>query len=157
VVISEVLADALGPEPAQEWIELMNDDRAPVDLEHWVLEDVGGGVTLPAHRLEPGAYLLLVSAGFSAESNWDIAPQPGTALLYLDELGKNGLANSGEPLLLRSPDGAVVSRFPSLPRPKPGVSVARTAPFALDGEASSFGLHAAPGASPGAPNVVLAE
>jgi hypothetical protein len=157
VVINEVLADAIGSEPAQEWIELSNDGAAPVDLEGWTLEDVGGMAILPAHRLLPGAFALLVSEGFSEQSAWDIAPRAGTAVLSVPDLGKNGLANSGEPLLLRSPDGTVVSRFPSLPKPKAGVSVARTAPWALDDDPASFALHAAPGASPGAPNAPLSE
>jgi hypothetical protein len=157
VVISEVFADAVGPEPAQEWIELVNDGKAPVDLDRWVLEDVGGAVLLPSHRLDPGAFVLLVSEGFSQQTTWDVTPAPGTALLYLPSLGKNGLANSGEPLLLRSPDRTVISHFPAMPRPKPGVSVARTAPSALDDDPSSFALHDVPGASPGAPNVTLPQ
>jgi hypothetical protein len=157
VVISEVLADAIGPEPAQEWIELTNDGRAPVDLDRWTLEDVGGTVLLPPHRLEPGAFVLLVSQGYSEQATWDVAPRSGTAVLRLLELGKNGLANSGEPLLLRSPEGTVVSRFPATPKPKPGVSVARAAPWALDDDAASFRLHGPPGASPGAANVTLPE
>jgi hypothetical protein len=157
VVISEVLADAIGPEPAQEWIELLNDGRAPVDLDQWTLEDVGGTVLLPAHRLEPGAFVLLVSEGYSEQAPWDVAPQSGTAVLRLSDLGKNGLANSGEPLLLRSPQGAIVSRFPAAPKPKPGVSVARAAPWALDDDPASFTIHGPPGASPGAPNAPLSE
>jgi hypothetical protein len=157
VVINEVLADAIGPEPAQEWIELVNDGRTAVDLDRWTLEDVGGSVSLPAYRLEPGAFVLVVSEGFSGKSAWDIAPEPDTAVVAVHELGKNGLANSGEPLLLRSPEGAIASRFPGMPKPRPGVSVARTAPWALDDDPASFSLHGAPGASPGAPNAPISE
>jgi len=154
VVVNEVLADALGPEPAQEWVELVNDGTEAVELEGWVIEDVGGRVPLPAQLLEPGAFALLVAEGFSESSPWDAPPEPGTPLLRLPSLGKSGLANSGEPLILRAPDGAIVSRFPASPKPKPGVSVARRVPWALDDVASSFALHGGNGASPGAPNVV---
>jgi hypothetical protein len=152
VVINEVLADALGPEPAQEWVELVNDGAEAVDLATVTLEDVGGKVALPAHRLEPGAFALLVNESFDEVSTWDVAPLAGTALLRLPSLGKSGLANSGEPLVLRSAEGAILSRFPPDPKPKPGVSVARVAPWAPD-EPQSFVLHAG-GASPGAPNEV---
>ena len=156
VVINEVLADAVGPEPAQEWVELVNDGQAPVDLDRWTLEDIGGSVALPAHRLEPGAFALLVSEDY-AEPAWDVAPPPGTTVLRLTSLGRSGLANSGEPLLLRAPEGSIISRFPGTPKPKPGVSVARVTPWALDDDPASFALHAAPGASPGAPNAGIAE
>jgi hypothetical protein len=154
VVINEVLADSIGPEPDQEWIELVNDGTTSIELAGFVLEDVGGRTELPEYELLPGQAVLLVTAAFSADSAWDTPPAPGSAFVRVPELGKNGLANSGEPLSLRSADGSLLSRFPALPRPKPGVSVARQNPWSLDGDPGAFALHAAPGASPGAPNVV---
>ncbi|MEO7327091.1 MAG: hypothetical protein ABI193_00840, partial [Minicystis sp.] len=41
LVLNEVLANPLGPEPQQEWVELCNDGALPVDLDGYVLADVG--------------------------------------------------------------------------------------------------------------------
>jgi hypothetical protein len=152
VVINEVLADALGAEPAQEWVELVNDGSAAVELEGFVLEDVGGISVLPEHSLEPGAIALVVGPDYSADSSWDVPPIPGTALLRVAALGKNGLSNSGEPLRLTRPDNVVVSTFPATPKPKAGKSVARRDPWSIDSDPASFVLHGAAGCSPGAPN-----
>ena len=65
-----------------------------------------------------------------------------------------GLANAGELLRLRDPNGDVVSRFPALATPAAGTSVARRTPDAPDTDASAFGAHASPGASPGRPNAL---
>jgi hypothetical protein len=153
IVLSEVMANPLGPEPAQEWVELVNDGLLPVDLAGFTLEDLGGVAVLPAFELAPGAYALVVRDDYVLDDGLDVVAAPGTPLLRVPQLGKNGLGNTGEPLVLRAPDGAVVSRFPAM-KPKAGVSVARRTPWALDDEPGSFALHAAPGASPGEPNVV---
>ncbi|MCC6217414.1 MAG: lamin tail domain-containing protein [Polyangiaceae bacterium] len=154
VVVNEVLANALGAEPSQEWVELVNDGAAPVDLAGWSLEDVGGVALLPAHVLAPGAFALVVPEGYDAAAPFDIAPAPGTPLLVVPKLGKSGLSNAGEPLLLRDAAGAVVSRFPAREADTAGTSQARGAPWLLDDDPAAFGPHAAPGASPGAPNVL---
>jgi hypothetical protein len=151
LVLSEVLADPIGPEPAQEWVELFNDGRGPVDLEGWLLEDIGGQTSIPAHVLEPREYALIVPEGYVPESDVDVPPAVGTVLLRVPELGSSGLLNSGERLLLRAPDGDVASRFPAI-KPKPGVSVARHRPWSLDDDEGAFALHQEPGASPGAEN-----
>lgn len=149
VVISEVLANPLGPEPDQEWIELVNDGLAAADLAGYVLGDIGGETALPPALLEPGARALLVNETFVEDDEIDPPPAPGTLLLRVPKLGKDGLKNDGEPLKLVDAAGEVVSRFPPAPRPKAGQSVARVSPAAPDGVASSF-FVAAP--TPGAPN-----
>jgi hypothetical protein len=149
VVLNEVLANPLGPEPAQEWVEIVNDGHAPVDLGGYVLVDGGGETALPPAVLGPGAFALLVNDAFDPQATADPCPAPGTRLLRVPHLGKNGLSNAGEPLGLRDPDGVVVSRLPSTPKPKPGRSLARLTPAAPDGLAASFAL-AAP--SPGRAN-----
>ena len=78
-----------------------------------------------------------------------LPPAPGTLLLRVPKLGKDGLKNGGEPLELVAPDGAVLSRAPALPKPQAGESLARVAPAAPDGDPTSF-TTAAP--TPGAPN-----
>lgn len=154
VVINEVLANAVGPEPAQEWVELFNDGRTAVDLEGWTLEDVGGIALLPADSLAPGQFAVVVGDTYDAASGYDVAPAPGTVLLRVPHVGKNGLSNSGEPLRLVSPDGQAESSFPAVAAARAGVSIARRDPATPDADLTGFGEHASPGASPGAPNVL---
>jgi hypothetical protein len=151
IVLNEVFANALGPEPAQEWVELYNDGQAAVELEGWSIEDVGGVTLLGPHRLEQGSFVLVVGADYDEALDLDVQPAAGTQLLRVPRLGKSGLSNSGERLLLRDAAGNEVSRFPALPAAA-GRSVARRLPHSLDDDPEAFGPHAPPGASPGAVN-----
>jgi hypothetical protein len=152
LVVNEVLADPVGPEPAQEWIELFNDGVSDVELAGWSIEDLGGRTELPPATIPPRGYALVVPASFSEHSSWDVEPSSAATLVRVPALGKDGLSNLGESISLRAPDGSVVSRVPPLPRPKAGRSVARREPRTLDDAADGFALHADPGASPGAVN-----
>ncbi|MBX3182152.1 MAG: lamin tail domain-containing protein [Polyangiaceae bacterium] len=153
-IISEVLANPSGPERAQEWVELLNIGAAEVELEGYTLEDGGGAVVLPAARLLPGEYALLVTEAYDASYPFDVPPAPGTQLIRLPELGKGGLSNAGEPLLLRDPSGRAVSGVPPLKSSKDGQSWVRREPELPD-ERESFVEHPAPGASPGGPTPSL--
>jgi hypothetical protein len=141
LVINEVLANAVGPEPDTEWIELVNDGAAPASLAGVWLEDSSGSVALPAVELAPGEVALLVSSDFRP-SGLDIAAPAETRLVELPSIGARGLSNSGEPLLLVGSEG-VLSRFPGL---------ARRNVAASDDDPAAFAEHGAPGASPGAAN-----
>lgn len=153
LVISELMANPNGPEPGQEWIELVNIGSVSAELEGLVLQDGGGESALPPWTLEPGAHVLLVTSAFDPSYPFDVNPGPDTALVVLESLGRSGLSNAGEPVLLRDASGRVLTGVPPLKQDKPGYSVARRAPELAD-LATSFGQHAAPGASPGAPNQV---
>jgi len=125
LVITEVMANPVGPEPAQEWVELYNDGLAPADLSRYRLVDPAGGAALPAVVVPPGRYAVVVSEGYDPTSFYDPAPAPDTIFVTVAELATNGLSNGGEPLALERDDGRVVSRFPPLPKPKAGESVER--------------------------------
>lgn len=153
LLINEVMANPLGAEPAQEWVEVLNAGAAAIDLGGMRLEDSGGAVELSPFRLEAGQYALLVGAGYLADGGFDVAPVPGTALVTLSELGHNGLTNAGEPLLIRGATGDVVSRFPPVAARRAGFSIARTSPDASEDDPDAFAEHAPPGASPGGPNL----
>jgi hypothetical protein len=154
VVINEVLADPRGPEPAQEWVELYNDGLEPAVIGGWTLEDIGGSVVLGAISIPAGAFLLVVREDFDPGSDVDVPPWEGAPLLRVASLGKNGLSNTGEQLTLRDVSGSAVSRFPALPKPKAGISVARREPWLADDDPAGFAYHAGVGASPGGPNQV---
>lgn len=153
VVLNEVMANPLGPEPAEEWIELVNDGTTSIDLGGATVEDLRGTVEVPAATLAPGRFALLVSEEYAPDDGRDVPPAPGTLIVRLPRLG---LSNSGEAVVLRGPDGTLWSRFPPLAPPREGVSIARRAPWALDLDPRSFGAHAGKGASPGWENDILA-
>jgi hypothetical protein len=151
VAINEVLAWPLGPRPAQEWVEIVNDGPGPVDLGGYVLVVDGTATPLPPGVLPPGGFALIVNEAFSAEDGLDPSPAPGTLILNVPKLGKSGLREAGEPFTLLDGAGASVSSFPAAPGPKKGWSVDRRSPWSPDGAASAFGL-ARP--SPGRKNLL---
>jgi hypothetical protein len=152
VVINEVLANPVGEEPEQEWVELYNDGSVPAQLGGYLLEDIGGEIWLPELSLGPGEYAVLVNATFDPTSDYDPLPAADAKLVVVEKLGKNGLNNQGEPLKLSDANGELLSRFPTSPKPKAGRSVMRTHPKALDADPASFVLSAEGASTPGAAN-----
>ena len=123
LVLSEALADALGPEPASEWVELYNDSALPLLLEGWALEDGQGVTPLPTFEVAPWSHALL--ANETLETSADRPVALGCQIIHLPKLGKSGLSNQGEVLTLLDAEGTPRSRLPATPRPKPGLSINR--------------------------------
>jgi hypothetical protein len=151
VVINEVYANPVGPEPAEEWVELFNDGSSDVGLGGYAISDGGAAAVLPDTILPAGAYALVVNESFVTDDGVDPPPAPNTAIVRVGALGKDGLSNEGEALVLRDSGGVSVSRFPAI-KPKSGVSVVRTSPDALDECPESFSLDPGGSATPGARN-----
>lgn len=115
--IAEVLANPLGAEPRQEFVELA-DPRpggAPAEWRDLHLADAPWpavaaalasgedppGDAIPEFSLAPGARALIVASGYDPAAGDDPPPAPGTALLRVDaSLAAGGLKNAGEPLTL---------------------------------------------------------
>jgi len=154
VVLNEVLANPNGPDKTEEWVELVNDGDASVALEGWALDDGSGSVILPRATLGPGAFALVVPAGYHVTSAVDVPAAAGTLIVRVAELASGGLSNQGEPLSLRDGAGVTASEFPAIAATRPGVSIARREPSSVDDDASAFGPSAPPGASPGSSNVL---
>ena len=146
-ILNEVLADALGPEPQSEWLELYNDGALAVDLGGYSLQDGGGRTPLPHAWLAAKEYALLVREDFVPNGS-DEPPAPGTRLIRLPALGKSGLSNSGERLALLDSAGVERSVLPALSG-KPGQSLARQSPASSDDDPHAFGFGVA---TPGAAN-----
>jgi hypothetical protein len=149
VVINEVLAHPLGPKPAEEWVELLNDGSVATDLTGYVLVVAGSPTPLPSNVLAPHEFALIITPTFVAEDGLDPSAAPGTLLLQVDRFGKRGLSDSGTQLVLTDASGTEVSSFPAVPKPKAGRSVARRTPACPDADPSCFSL-ATP--TPGGPN-----
>jgi hypothetical protein len=113
-VLTEVLQNPAGPEPAQEYVELLNLGSQAVDLAGWQLDDGDDGVgvnLLPAGKLAPGRRAVVVGKGYKPGS-LDPSPVSGALLVRLDRaLGDSGLSNAGEVIVLRDPQGRVVSAY----------------------------------------------
>ncbi len=111
IAITEVVANAAGPEPGQEYVELRNLGEVAVDLAGLRLEDAKGADELPAETLPPGGYALVVPSGYDPAQGQDPAPRPGTGLVRVDtRLGADGLSNGGERVRLMLGE-AVVSSY----------------------------------------------
>jgi hypothetical protein len=115
IVISEVLANPAGPEPAQELIELVNLESHPVDLAGFQIDDGDDGIgvdLLPATVLGPGGYAVVVGAKFSQDGHADPLPAASAVLVRLSgTLGDGGLGNASERIALRNPGGRLVSSY----------------------------------------------
>lgn len=151
LILNEVYANPVGPEPDQEWIEIVNDGTASGDLASCTFEDIGGETPLPSAWLGPGGFAVVVNQSFDEQAEYDVQLAPSASVVRVPKLGKNGLSNSGEPLKLICNDGTVISRFPPAPKPKQGMSVSRVAPDAPDGSETSFIVAETP--TPGSTNV----
>jgi hypothetical protein len=138
LVLNEVLANPLGPEPDSEWVELVNDGEIPISLGNYQFQDSGGAIALPAQELGVGQYVVLVNQSFASDGS-DVPPAPGALVIRVPKLGTSGLANSGEALALIDGAGSVVSRVPALAAPA-GKSIARRRPWALDDDPLAFSV-----------------
>jgi hypothetical protein len=155
VVINEVLSNPRGPEPASEWLELINAGAAAATLSGWSIEDGGGRTVLPDFLLEPGAFAIVVGRDYVATPD-DVVPEASALPVVVERLGKSGLSNSGERLRLLNAEGSVVSELPPIAATEQGVSLARRDPWSPD-VVESFGAQATLGATPGVPNVFSTE
>lgn len=149
VVLNEVMANPLGPEPDQEWVELYNDGAVEAALGELVISDIGGETVLPEIMLPPGRFAVIVNETFVVDDEIDVPPAEDALLVRVPALGKSGLGNGGEIVRLLDMRGRTISRFPAIPKPKAGQSVIRRSPDAPDGVSDSFQL-APP--TPGAAN-----
>jgi hypothetical protein len=151
--ITEIRTDPLGPEPAQEFVEVMNYGTEQIVLAGFTLSDT---VSEPGHPLTtpialyPGARALLVADTFDADAPLD-APVPAGALLVRvgKSLGTSGLSNAGEPLFLRDPLGRRVSAAPAAKAPRAGACLQRISTDMRSGETGAFGYDGDRDCTPG--------
>ncbi len=114
--LAEVLANPRGPEPAQEFVEIVDlradgpplthidlilTDRAAADVATALGAGERPGDALPPFTTRPGQRVLVVAAGYDPAEGSDVAPIAGTVLIRVDaSLGAGGLKNAGEPITL---------------------------------------------------------
>lgn len=108
--LAEILANPRGPEPGQEFVELV-DLRSEGAAQAWsglFLADRGAaaitgeeGDALPVFSTRPGERVIVVAAGYDPHEGSDPGPAPGTTLVRVDgSLAAGGLKNAGEAVSL---------------------------------------------------------
>lgn len=141
VSIVEVRADPRGPEPRQEYVEVLNWGTVTVDLDGFALSDrvdTRGDSVPRTARLAPGQRALLVADGFDPEDPADPPVPPGVPLVRLDRsIGSGGLTNAGEPLFLRDRNDYRLSAAPAL-RAAEGQCIIRRGPEMRGGAVEHF-------------------
>jgi hypothetical protein len=156
--ITEVRADPRGPEPRQEYVEVLNFGAVPVDLRGFSLSDradVAGDLLTRSFLLPAGARALFVADAFDPADARDDVPAPGVPLVFLGtSIGSGGLSSSGEALFLRDADGRRVSASPALAPRAPGACIVRASDDPRDGALAAFGPDALAGCTPGLPDRV---
>ena len=167
LVIAEVLANPAGPEPAQEFVELL-DLRAegpPLEVSGLSLADrswpevaalLAGGATVgdlvPAFTTRPGQRTVIVGAGYQRGDPRDPDPPADAALIRLgSSIGDAGLRAAGEPLTLftAAPPALVAAFSPTIDTSKAGgQSVVLADPSGCD-HPRAWRLHPLGASSPG--------
>jgi hypothetical protein len=153
LAISEVLADPLGAEPQQEFVELLNYGKGAIDLLGFSLgdrSDMPGAAIERSARVEAQARALLVADGYDPRAPDDAPPRPGALLVRVGRaLGSAGLRNAGEALFLRDALGRRISAAPNTPPPRPGVCTVRVGAEMRSGEPDAFDYAAGQRCTPG--------
>jgi hypothetical protein len=111
LVITEVLANPVGSETTQEFVEIYNRGSDTQELGGLILADKSGSDVLPQASLPVGAYAVIVPEGYAADGK-DPAPRDGTLVVRVaGRLGSDGLSNAGEVVRLLTAQGDVISQY----------------------------------------------
>ena len=104
LVVSEVAWSGTPASWADEWIELRNVSNKQIDLAGWTLawdgvtihlgREKGNTLTVNSSKIEPGTVLLL-----------ERSDDDPVASVSADTIYKGSLANSGEKIVLKDPEG----------------------------------------------------
>lgn len=150
VSIVEVRADPLGPEPSQEYVELLNFGDQAVSIENFTLTtdpESAGARIVNALVLSPGERILAVAPSFDAHDTADGPLPAGVRLGQLDRA--LSLRNDGSPLYLRDAEGRRVSAAPALAGESPGQCIVRIDADLRTGRERAFAPDPHAGCTPG--------
>ncbi len=157
IAITEVLADPNGPEPAQEFIEIMNFGAYEIDLSGWMIDDNGdangtNNLIKDNTVLASGQTAVVASAAYNPQDGQDPAPDPAALMIILDStICSNGLKNSeAETVELYDASGRLVSQYlGQAGNPKEGRSAIRLRAELPDNDQLAFGLEPNGSSTPG--------
>ena len=150
VLISEVMYNPA--EGGAEWVELFNHSETTLDLIGWTISDNFGIDLIPSLNLPPGGFVLVAADQTAIPANFT-----GLAVLLTDGRFGNGLANTGDCVILRDGTGKVIDALsygddtsilnPSCPTVARGHSLERRSSSFDSDQATDFADNAQP--SPG--------
>lgn len=112
VVISEVYYDVASDrgEIDDEWVELFNTGDTVVDISLWNIGDNDGSLDeIPDETtIGPGEFLLLSRSAETFTNYWSVEVPQQTNVIALDsKIGSNGLASTGDTVVLQNAEGSV--------------------------------------------------
>jgi hypothetical protein len=150
--IDEVRVDPLGPEPDQEYVELLNFGTQPQPMNDLSLstDAFTKGLSLQSSEiLAPGERALVVGPNFDRHETSD-APVPDAVRLI--RLMRNlSLPNDGTELFLRDGRQRRVSASPRVAPAQAGQCIARSGTDPRSGAPAEFALDPHGSCTPGAP------
>jgi hypothetical protein len=134
------------PEARREWIELYNASSEPVHISNWTLDDGEERELLPDVTAPPGGFVVI--AGSASHFLSDYPSFSGVLVEMADGSLGNGLANTGDNLVLRDSSGREIDALsygndqtifdPACPLVKAGHSLEREPPGYDTDRASDF-------------------
>lgn len=152
LVVNEVLYHQTDTQT--EFIELFNRSDRAIDLRTLAVADNRDQpipLTEAEHRIEPGAFAVLVDDAALFQSAYPSVP-------FVEPPGWNGLNNGGDAVILYAGD-VIIDRVDYTPSwgGGDGISLERIDPFGPSDAPDNFGTSThATGATPGAPNSIFA-
>ena len=113
-VYYDVKSPERGVEGANEWVEIYNQTNTALDISGWEICDNISCDILPTTPLIPAQKYAIIVADPSTVSSglpafWYLPSE--VTMINLGELIGNGLANEGDRLILKRPDGVVVDQM----------------------------------------------
>jgi hypothetical protein len=117
--ISEVMSNPQGSEYENEFIEVYNASDHVIQINGWILSD-GDGVDTISHLsgpalIQPSHYALIMDPGYNylsgPYSNFLSDTLPIYTISTDGSFGSGGLSNSGESVIIQSPDSSISSEM----------------------------------------------
>ncbi|MBN2725521.1 MAG: lamin tail domain-containing protein [Deltaproteobacteria bacterium] len=137
VAITGIYPNAIGPEPANEFIIIENVSSSIVNLENWRITDSleKTGDLLPDYSLLPGDEIYITGDGFDLESaDGELIGSNATIISVRGTLLSSGMTNTGETVYLFNDEDQIVSRYGGWidASEKPGIEIQRIFPDGCD-------------------------
>jgi hypothetical protein len=151
LAIDEVRVDPLGPEPAQEYVEVLNFGASDVSMMGFSLthDPFAQGLAIADDiTVAPGERVLVVPPEFDARESSDGALPAGVRLARLAR--PLALRNEGSALYLRDAQGRRLSASPALGPEQAGQCIHRVDNDPRSGDMLAFARDASGGCTPGA-------
>ena len=105
------VADNRGVEGANEWVEIYNQTNTDLDISGWSICDSNSCDVIPSNSdLIPAEGYAVITASSTTWDYWFVPSEISKIVLGDIKIG-NGLANDGDAIYLKRPDGIVVDEM----------------------------------------------